>query len=503
MNRRIVVHCVFLVAALVSVAILLCAGCSALMNDSDDVVLRFCLCGGSAFLAALAGFIVSRPTSPEQRQAGLREGFAIVGLSWLVASALGALPYWLVARMYWHDSFFEAVSGFTTTGASILAPGFPLANGEVLTNGVESLPYGLLFWRAMSQWLGGMGIIVLALAVLPLFNIGGQTLYNAETPGVKGMDNQIAPRIASSAKILWIVYGALTVCGALALMFGGMSLFDAVCHSFSTISTGGFSTKTASAAFFDSAYIEIVLTVFMFLSGCNFYLHYRLLVGRPLQYLKDAEFRFYALLILGSTAVVSVLLAFTAYRHDVWSGILKAGFQVVSIITSTGFTSADYMLWPSGAITILVWLMIVGGCGGSTAGGLKCVRVLVLWKQGFQEIRKCIFPRMVTGVHMNGTRLESSTVQKTLAFASLYTMTIAVFAVLFAAVCPDADFATAFSASATSLSNCGPGLGKLGPSGSFGWMNPAGKLLLSVEMLLGRLELYTVFVMFLPSFWKK
>lgn len=503
MNRRLVVHCVFLVMALVSVAILLCAGCSFLMNDPDDVVVRFYLCGGVPFLLSLIGFVLSRPKSPEQRQAGLREGFAIVGLSWMAASVLGALPYLATVRMHWYDALFESVSGFTTTGASILSPGFPLANGDVLVKGIESLSHGLLFWRATTQWLGGMGIIVLALAVLPLFNIGGQALYNAETPGVKGMDNQIAPRIASSAKILWLAYVFLTLCETIVLLLGGMSFFDSLCHSFATISTGGFSTKTASVAHYDSVYLEVVLTVFMFLSGCNFYLHFRLITGRPLQYLKDAEFRFYSGLILICSAIVAVALAFTSFRHDFWNGLLKSVFQVVSIITSTGFTSADYMLWPSVAVVILMWLMIVGGCGGSTSGGVKCVRVLVLWKQGVQEVRKCIFPRMVSGVHMNGRRVEESTVRKTLAFASLYTLTIAVFALLLAAVCPQADFVTAFSASATSLSNSGPGVGLLGPSGSFGWMNPAGKTLLAFEMILGRLELYTIFVMFLPSFWRR
>ena len=364
----------------------------------------------------------------------------------------------------------------------------------------------------MTHWLGGMGIVVLFIAILPLMNTGGQTLYNAEVTGIKSMDSRITPRIATSAKILWVVYVMLTFIEAALLYAGGMSFFDAVCHSFSTMATGGFSTKQASIAYFNSAYIDWVITIFMFLAGCNFVLHFKLLTGKPMEYFKDEEFRFYFFAVTGSALVITLYLFFTSsldngaassFAGHFGTSLRYAAFQVVSLITSTGFVTADYALWPSPACVILFILMFIGGCGGSTGGGMKCARALLLGKHSYFEVKRCILPHMVPDIRLNGKLLDTITIRKTIAFVSLYVFAYFIFVLLLPAVCPEMTYDTALSASVACLSNIGPGFNQVGPVCSFAWMTPAAKLLLSLEMILGRLELYTVLVLFLPSFWRK
>ena len=515
MNRKIILHLICVIASVTGLAVLLSGGVSFLMKDklTDSVALS--LTGLILFLFALCGSLLTRTKNAAERQFGFREGFAIVAFGWLIVSIVGALPFIVVSDMYWYDALFETASGFSTTGSSVISSDLALRNGSKLPNGVESLPYGILFWRSMTHWLGGMGIVVLTIAILPLLNIGGQALFNAEATGVKSSDSKITPRIASSAKILWLIYLGLTAIQVVFLKLGGMTLFDSICHSFGTVATGGFSTKQDSIAYYNSAYIDGVITFFMFLAGCNFLLHVRLLSGKVSAYWKDEEFRIYFFIILIASLIITAYLVFTPSINDpiakiplcnhFWNSFRVAIFQCVSIMTSTGFATADYCAWPAAAGFILFLLMFPGGCGGSTAGGLKCVRGILLFKHSVTEVRRCIFPHLIPDVRLNGVRLENNAIQRTVGFAILFFCIFLVFTWLIALLCPvpQMDFATAVSASLTCLSNIGPGFGNIGPSFSYAWMTPPVKVLLALEMLIGRLELFTILVLFLPTFWKK
>ncbi len=513
MNRKIVSHviCIFIMVTGISIA--LSGGAGLLMRDPQRTVNAMLLYGLLLSCAAAAGMYLTKPRNAEERKFGFRDAFAIVTLGWFSASITGIFPYYAVAGFPLADAVFETVSGFSTTGATVVEPGMHLRSGAMLPNGIESLSYSILFWRSITHWLGGMGIVVLTIAILPLFNIGGQVLFNAEATGLKSSDTKVAPRIASMAKILWIVYLSLTALETLFLYFGGMTLFDAVCHSFSTIATGGFSTKQLSIAWYHSSYIEMVILVFMFLSGCNFILHIRFFSGRFLCYWKDEEFRIYLLLTLAVTSIITLLLYLTTLKPDpftgleygshLWNSFRAASFQTVATFTSTGFTTADYTLWNTAAGILLFLLMFAGGCGGSTAGGMKCIRLILVCKQSMLEVRKCIFPHLVPDIRLNGTRVDMTAIQKAAGFFVLFIVLFLLFAFLIPLACPEMDFLTACSASLACLSNIGPGFGAIGPDLTYNWMTPAAKILLSFEMFLGRLELYTVLVFFLPSFWKR
>ena len=428
-----------------------------------------------------------------------KEGMVVVALAWILWSLFGALPFFLSGYIpSYLDAFFETVSGFTTTGSSIMPD-------------VEILPQCMHFWRSFTHWIGGMGIVVLSLAILPMLGVGGQSLFNAEVPGVKTHDDQLTPRIASTAKILFMVYFALTLMETILLWLGGMHFFDAVCHSFSTIATGGFSTKNNSIAYYNSSYIQVVITVFMFLSGCNFILHYRALKGLPLKQYLSEEYRFFAGILITVTLIITVTLLFShvtdpmsgeKYHMSPWLSLRAAAFQVVALSTTTGFSTADYTVWPGACGMLLLGLIFMGACGGSTAGGMKCVRLLLFWKYSFSELRRCIFPRSLQDIRLDGKRMETPVLNKALGFLAIYVLTVFLFATLLPMVC-EMDMITSISASATCISNAGPGFGRISPMNTFSWMNPPAKLLLALEMLIGRLELYTILIVFLPSFWKK
>ncbi len=441
-------------------------------------------------------------TRLKDKSAGMREGFAIVGISWLLVTLIGTIPFCLTADLFWWDAFFETASGFSTTGSSVIDPALKLRDGSHLPDGVESLSFGMLFWRSLTHWLGGMGIVVLSLAILPAMNIGGQMLYNAEVSGIKSMQSKFLPRISDTAKVLWLVYVLLTVLQSVLMRLGGMNWFHAVNHAMSTIATGGFSTFQDSLAGC-SAYQQWVMTVFMFLAGCNFVLHYHCLRGAFRSYAKDEEFRFYSFLVLGATVFISCILYFGGAEKTLSDTIRTAGFQVVSIITTSGFSTVDYNNWSAAAAVVLYLLMFVSACGGSTSGGMKCVRVLLVGKYALSEIRRCLFPHMVQDIRISGIRYENTTIQKTIGFCTLFMMLVLIFAVLVAAVTPGATLTTAISASVASLANVGPGFGQVGPMATYGWMTPAAKIILGLEMLLGRLELYTLLVLMLPSFWRR
>lgn len=507
MNRKIVLYLVGVVTILIGAFICLSSLVSFLMGDPLRAGVALSSCGLSVIIPSCLLVFFARPRNAADRKFGLREGFAIVALGWLAASIAGAVVYMAVADFYPADAFFESVSGFSTTGASVIGPELELRNGASLPVGIENLPKGLLFFRCLSNWLGGMGIVVLTIAILPLLNIGGQALYNAETTGVKSSssDSRIAPRIASAAKILWLLYLILTVVEAILLKLAGMSLFDAVCHSFATVATGGFSTRQMSIAAFNSPLIEWIIIVFMFLSGTNFMLHLRACTGHPKAFWKDEEFRFYALVTAGSVFFITISLIFLG--GDGFEAPLTtfrtALFQVVSLFTSTGYTTADYAAWPIFSILILFLLSCLGGCGGSTSGGLKCVRAILVAKFSIMEIRRCIFPNLVPGIRLNGVRQEMSTVHKTVGFISCYLGLFLIFALMLAFLSANVDLETCLSASVACLSNIGPGFGRVGPSWTYVWLSDPAKILLSFEMILGRLELYTFLVLFLPAFWKK
>ena len=391
-----------------------------------------------------------------------------------------------------------------------------MTNGEALAKGVEGLSKGVVFWRALESWLGGMGIVVLALAVLPMLNRGSQMLYNAETPGLKSSDTQIAPRITSSAKILWGIYFGITAVEAALLKLAGMDFFEAVCNSFTTVSTGGFCTRQDSIAAFNSTPITLIVMFFMFISGINFFLHVKFLSGRPLSYFKDEEFRVYTSILVAVSGIVAVSLLFQGETYHVTSedgfaasmtvvgkAFRDATFQTTSIMTSTGFAIGDYCTWSSIAVALIVGISVIGGCGGSTSGGLKCVRALLVWRQSLTEVKHNIFPQLVTGVYLNNVRVKVPAIQKTVAFFTAYIGVIILFALLIPLVSPECEWETGLSASITCLSNVGPGVGQIGPAADFDWLNPVAKLLLSLEMIIGRLELFTILVLFLPSFWRK
>ena len=516
MNHRLILFFICVIAAAVGFMETVSGCVSFFCNDVPGDVRALLICAVLTLVAGTAGCAVFRPRTEQHRKAGLREGYAVAAFGWLAASVLGALPFFFAAKMPWYDALMESASGFSTTGVALIHRGYMLTNGVELPDGVESLSRGIVFWRALESWLGGMGIVVLALAVLPMFNRGGQMLYNAETPGLKSADTQIAPRITSSAKILWLIYVGITAVEIILLKFAGMNLFEAVCNSFTTISTGGFCTRQDSIAAFQSTPITLIVMLFMFISGVNFYLHVRFLSGKPLSYFKDEEFRVYTSILAGVSCIiaVSLLIQGKAYHVDaeadfgasmavVGSAFRDAAFQTVSIMTSTGFAIGDYCTWPSIAVALILALSLIGGCGGSTAGGLKCVRALLVWRQSLTEVKHNIFPQLVTGVYLNNVRMKAPAIQKTIAFFTAYIGVILVFALLIPAVCPECTWESALSISITSLSNVGPGAAQIGPAYDFDWLNPAAKLLSAFEMLIGRLELFTILVLFLPSFWRK
>lgn len=414
-----------------------------------------------------------------------REGFLIVTLTWVMISLSGTLPFILSGYIpSFTDAFFETMSGFTTTGASILTD-------------VEALPKSILFWRSMTHWIGGMGIVVLTVAILPFLGIGGMQLYAAEMPGVT--KDKLHPRITQTAKRLWIIYVVLTLVQTGLLMAGGMSLFDGLCHSFASMATGGFSTRNASAAGF-SPYIQYILILFMFLAGMNFTLHYLAVKGRIREVIRSDEFRAYLLIIVVFTLAIGGVLVLKT-GMGVEKGFRDVLFQVVSIITTTGFVTADYLLWPGELWFLLFLLMFVGGMAGSTGGGMKVVRHVLLFKNARQELKRTIHPQGIIPVRLDRRTVPEEVIHKVMAFFIVYVLIFVLGAVIMAFL--GMDFVSAIGASITALGNIGPGLGSVGPVENFSQVPIIGKWVLAVLMLLGRLELFTVLILFAPTFWKK
>ena len=413
-----------------------------------------------------------------------RDGFIVVVFFWVVLSMLGAIPLMLGTHMTFVDALFEAVSGFTTTGATVIV-------------GLDGLPPSILYYRQQLQWLGGMGLVVLAIAVLPMLGIGGAQLYRAETPG-PGKEEKITPRLVQSARALWMIYVGLTLLCATAYWLAGMPLFDAVAHSFSTVSTGGFSTHDASLGYFDSAAIEVVATLFMLLGGINFGVHYMVLRDHnPMHYFLDTEVRSYLLIIVALLLIIFSALTVTGVYQSFGHAVMDAGFEVVSVITSTGFGEADFSKWPLFLPMLLIFTSFIGGCGGSTAGGIKVLRVVLLFKQGVREAGHLMHPRAIRPIKIGGRVVNNSTIQSVWGFFSMYLFVFVILTLLMMAA--GLDQVSAFSAVATSINNLGPGLGEV--AYTFSTVSDPVKLLAVIAMLLGRLEIFTLLVLLSPRFW--
>ncbi|WP_460031911.1 TrkH family potassium uptake protein [Megalodesulfovibrio paquesii] len=445
-----------------------------------------------ATLAAGGLLLLAFRNSPRQDARGKdiplthREGMAIVSLGWVAAGLCGALPYLFGGVCHTvTDAVFEAVSGFTTTGASIL------------TN-IEAVPESLLLWRSLTHWLGGMGIIVLSLAILPFLGVGGMQLYKAEAPGPT--PDKLKPRIKDTAAILWKVYVGMSAIQTVLLMLGGMSFFDALCHTFGTMATGGFSTRNSSVAAYESPYIYWVITVFMFLAGMNFSLHYKLLLGQAREVWKDGELRFYGLVVAGCTLWIAWNIWGTHYATP-FEALTQGAFQVASIITTTGFATADFEQWPPLSQLLLVLLMFVGGCAGSTGGGMKCVRLLLMLKHCSMELVRLVHPRAVRHVKLGRRNVPDEVLSGAWGFFGLYMFCYVATSAALAAM--DLDIVTSFTATLACISNVGPGFGTVGPAENFFHLPALAKVLLTWCMLLGRLEIYTVLILFVPEFWRK
>jgi len=421
-----------------------------------------------------------------QANLGKKDGYIIVSMAWVIFSLFGALPYFLSQSVdNYTDAFFETMSGVTTTGATIMTS-------------IETLPHGILFWRSITQWIGGMGIIVLSLAVLPMLGIGGLSLFIAEVPGPT--KEKIHPRIKETAKRLWGIYLILTLLLTFLLKYVGMNFFDAICHSFTTMATGGFSTKDASIAGF-SPLIQYIIVIFMILAGANFTLHYFALHGKFKKIFENEEFKFYIIFI--SVATLFVFLTLLIFKHFTLEKSFRGAlFQVVSIITTTGFITEDYLLWPGSTWFFIFLLFFTGGCAGSTAGGFKMIRQVFILKNSYLELKRLVHPNAVIPVRYNGKPVPQDIIFNVLAFFLFY-MLIFAFSSFLLSLYPIIDFETAVGSAASCLGNVGPSLGKTGPASNYYFIPTLGKWFLSFLMLLGRLELFTVLILLSPAFWKK
>ena len=442
---------------------------------------------GALGLILAAGIVLWYPTRKIRRELRLRDGFIVVVLFWVGLTLSGAVPFMLAEnpRMSITDSVFESVSGLTTTGATVIV-------------GIDHLPESILFYRQLLQWLGGMGIIVLAVAILPMLGIGGMQLYRAETPGPM-KDNKLTPRITETAKALWYIYLGLTIVCALAYWLAGMTPFDAVTHSFSTVSIGGFSTHDASMGYFDSKLIELIALIFMTVAGVNFALHFSAWRSKSTgPYKADTEVKVY----LGLLVVVSLVTSAYLFSSGAFASFIEAlehgVFQSVSISTTTGFTTSGYHTWPSFLPVLLLFASFVGGCAGSTGGGLKVIRVILLYKQGMREIIRLIHPNAQVPIKIGGTVLPTRVMEAVWGFFASY---VAVFSImLLILMMTGLDQVTAFSAVAACLNNLGPGLGEVGAH--YALISDLAKWILCLAMLLGRLEIFTLLVLLSPVFWR-
>ncbi len=449
----------------------------------------------NSYFAFLAGFAVTLltgaviwfPVRKDERDMRLRDGFLVVAAFWVVLGSYGAAPLMFIEQpnMSFTDAVFEAVSGLTTTGATVLT-------------GLDSLPPAILYYRQQLQWLGGMGIIVLAVAVLPMLGVGGMQLYRAETPGpVK--DNKLTPRITETAKALWYIYLGLTIACALGYWAAGMGKFDAICHAFSTVAIGGFSTHDASMGYFDGTGVKLIAVGFMFLAGINFSLHFIAWRSTSIKhYFQEPEFRAYCTVLGGLLFFVLARLLMQDVYDSPGSTLINGLFQTVSVATTTGFTTTNFAAWPGALPVVLLFSSFIGGCAGSTAGGMKVMRVLLLYKQGMREVRRLVHPNAEMPVKIGSVAVSQRVVDAVWGFFAVYVVLFALMMTVLLAT--GVDQVTAFAAIAASMNNLGPGLGDV--AAGFGTINDVAKWVCILAMLLGRLEIFTLLVLVSRTFWR-
>ena len=451
---------------------------------SDGEVRPFWL---SMMITFAVGFVLWILTLRSKKEMRTRDGFLVVTLFWTVLSTFGALPFLfsLDVRLSITDAVFESFSGLTTTGATVMT-------------GLEMLPNSILFYRAQLQWLGGMGIVALAVAVLPMLGIGGMQLYRAESPGPVKNDN-LVPRLAETAKALWYIYLSLTAACTLAYWGAGMSLFDAICHSFTTVAIGGFSNYDASIGYFDSNTINLIAVFFMFIAGINFALHFTAWQRRSLiQYLQDPETRFYAA-VLGGVALFTITVLYTTQSYDIQNAMVHGLFQPVSHPTTTGYATADFNSWPYALPYLLIYASIIGACAGSTGGGMKVIRILLIFKQGIREIKRLIHPNAIITVKLGRRMVPDNVIEAVWGFFAVYVMVY--MGLLIVLLAMGMEVLTAFSAVGACLNNLGPGLE--GVAANYADISDPAKWVLCLAMLLGRLEIFTLLVLFMPMFWRR
>jgi trk system potassium uptake protein TrkH len=477
-----IIHSLALVGSLIGTSFLICAGVAFLCDDPGTVRTLFLAMGFACLAGSAVAWFFSRTNIELKR----RDAIATIVFSWLFCGLIGAVPYLVLGTCADPASaIFESFSGFTTTGASVLT-------------GLEALPRSVLFWRSLTHFLGGVGILIMFIAILPFIGAGGVQLYKAETTGFMG--EKLTARIAGTARIIVGIYLLLNVLCALALKFAGLSWYDAVCHAFGTIATGGFSTRTDSIAAFHSPRVEWIIAAFMFVSGINFVAHYRALKGEPGYYFKSSEIRLFASLCAG-TILVSTLLLLQRFGGGVADTLRAAAFQTISLFSTTGFTTTDYDLWPAAIKIAFLALMVFGACTGSTSGAIKSARIVVAWKLVVRQLRIFMQPSVALAVKYDGAIVDDDRALKTIGYICAYVVALVIATLLLSLYTP--DFMTAASSAIACLGGVGPGMSAAGPTETFAHFPAVAKMVLVACMLLGRLEIYACLVVFYPSFWRK
>ena len=480
-NFKTIIRIIGILLLLETVMFLVCSSVSFYYRESD--MLDFWKAGG---ITAGIGLLLAALGKGGERQLARRDGYVLVSFAWVAFSLFGMLPFYIGG--YIPDianAFFETMSGFSSTGATIL-------------DNIESLPHGILFWRSMTQWIGGLGIIMFTIAVLPIFGVSGLQVFAAEASGPT--HDKVHPRIGITAKWIWSIYAGITALLVGLLMLGGMDWFDSICHAFATTGTGGFSTKQASVAYYNSPYIEYVISIFMFISGINFTLVLLFVNRKFKKFISNAELKFYFGSVVLFTAVIAIVLYYTS-PMGMEESFRKSLFQVISLQTSTGFATDDYMQWSPVLWGLLTIIMLMGACAGSTTGGLKCIRMVILAKVSRNEFKHILHPNAILPVRINKQVISPSIVSTVLAFCFIYITIIVIGTLLMMAMGVGAE--ESMGCVISSIGNMGPGLGETGPAYSWNALPDAAKWLLSFLMLLGRLELFTVLLLFTPDFWKR
>ena len=480
-NFKTIIRIIGILLLLETVMFLVCSSVSFYYRESD--MLDFWKAGG---ITAGIGLLLAALGKGGERQLTRRDGYVLVSFAWVAFSLFGMLPFYIGGYIPdIADAFFETMSGFSSTGATIL-------------DDIESLPHGILFWRSMTQWIGGLGIIMFTIAVLPIFGVSGLQVFAAEAIGPT--HDKVHPRIGITAKWIWSIYTGITTLLVCLLMLGGMDWFDSICHAFATTGTGGFSTKQASVAYYNSPYIEYVISIFMFISGINFTLVLLFVNRKFKKFIGNAELKFYFGSVVLFTAVIAIVLYYTS-PMGMEESFRKSLFQVISLQTSTGFATDDYMQWTPVLWGLLTIIMLMGACAGSTTGGLKCIRMVILTKVSRNEFKHILHPNAILPVRINKQVISPSIVSTVLAFCFIYISIIVIGTLLMMAMGVGAE--ESMGCVISSIGNMGPGLGETGPAYSWNALPDAAKWLLSFLMLLGRLELFTVLLLFTPDFWKR